>query len=520
MIEKQKLDRYEMHKYWGKKPAFGLAPLINKYSKVGDTLLDPFAGYGVFCSEAYIAGRNVIVNDLNPIANFISKNLFEKEVNLSKVCKQWSNIKAKFLPFIMEWYSVPSSGRSDLPISILRDKNHWPLKIKYPKGPQKEIAISQKEAEKYLAFESHKMISDWYPKDLLLPNSRISARNGMTVADLFTKRELACHAHLFELINKYSSGSERDLLLLAFTANLANCSILVPPINSRGEMSQGAWMTGFYTGETYIENNVLNYFENRIKKVIKGKEDFLSKTTYGLFDKMKQNDPTYKVSHFDAKSLSGIADESIDYIFTDPPYGDTVPYFEQSIIWNAWLGLKPDYDNEIVVSNSSAREKDVYHFENDMKEAFHEINRVLKNGKYFSLTYHSMSGKEWRAITNACILNGFEMRDFEWLTQKTFTPRQLNRTKTVKGDVLITLQKTSEPIPIIMSSEETQKIRILEYLHRIIESEGHDTNHILMLVMKWIFTEKMVLGKIDVYELLKGNFKIDDNGLWKKEKVA
>lgn len=58
-----------MHKYWGKKPAFGLAPLIKKYSKPGDLLLDPFAGYGVFCSEAYIAGRNVIANDLNPIAN-------------------------------------------------------------------------------------------------------------------------------------------------------------------------------------------------------------------------------------------------------------------------------------------------------------------------------------------------------------------------------------------------------------------------------------------------------------------
>ena len=36
-------------------------------------------------------------------------------------------------------------------------------------------------------------------------------------------------------------------------------------------MSQGAWMTGFYIGETYLENNVFHYFENRVKKIIKQK---------------------------------------------------------------------------------------------------------------------------------------------------------------------------------------------------------------------------------------------------------
>ena len=70
MIEKQKRDRYEMHKYWGKKPSNNLKALIEKYSREGDTILDPFSGYGVFCCEAYLLNRNVISNDLNPIANF------------------------------------------------------------------------------------------------------------------------------------------------------------------------------------------------------------------------------------------------------------------------------------------------------------------------------------------------------------------------------------------------------------------------------------------------------------------
>ncbi len=46
IVMKQKRDRYEMHKYWGKKPSNDLKSLIEKYSEEGDTVLDPFSGYG------------------------------------------------------------------------------------------------------------------------------------------------------------------------------------------------------------------------------------------------------------------------------------------------------------------------------------------------------------------------------------------------------------------------------------------------------------------------------------------
>ena len=35
-----------MHKYWGKKPASELKNIVEKYTKEGDVILDPFAGYG------------------------------------------------------------------------------------------------------------------------------------------------------------------------------------------------------------------------------------------------------------------------------------------------------------------------------------------------------------------------------------------------------------------------------------------------------------------------------------------
>lgn len=79
-----------------------------------------------------------------------------------------------------------------------------------------------------------------------------------------------------------------------------------------------------------------------------------------------------------------LPDNSVDYVFTDPPYGDSVPYFEQSVIWNAWLRLEPKYTDEIVISDSNKRSKGINEFENDINKSFSEIRRVLKDNKFFT----------------------------------------------------------------------------------------------------------------------------------------
>jgi len=507
-----------MHKYWGKKPSNNLKELIEEYSNEGDTVLDPFAGYGVFCCEALILNRNVISNDLNPIANFINKQLLNKSIDLDLVEKQWKQIRAEFEPFNSMWFEWQHEGEIVELISVLRSKEDIPLKAKYRKqGMIKAIKISLDEelVINFMEKESNYHIEDWYPENYLIPNSRISARTGMKVSDLFTKRTLACHAKLFSLIEKYSSNHELDLFKIAFTSNLANCSRLVPPIKSRGEMSQGAWMTGFYTGKTYIENNVLKYFENRLNKAIKGKLDYLRQFGGGGLLNLNQTDykNVYRVLQNDVKSLE-IEDESIDYVFTDPPYGDAVPYFEQSIIWNSWLKFEVDYSKEIVISDSKKRNKNISVFEDDINVAFSEIRRVLKTGKPFSLTYHSLSGIEWKAITNACIRNGFSLYNYKWLVQKSFTPRQINRLISVKGDVLITLIKSDLPKDIVQNDDEETEQLFLLYLKELLIDTPLDTNEIFLSVMKMVFSKKILIGNVDLLKLITRNFKFSDSQKW------
>jgi DNA modification methylase len=507
-----------MHKYWGKKPSSDLKELIEIYSNEGDTLLDPFSGYGVFCGEAFLLNRNVIANDLNPIAHFINFQLLNLDIDIPLVRRQWKKIKLDFQSFSEEWYSWKENDESVQLISILRSKEDIPLKAKY-KQPGKrqliEFSLDSAKVRKFLLKEESTKINDWYPKTELIRNSRISAKKGMTVADLFTKRTLSCHARLLQLIETHSSGNENNLFKLAFTANLANCSKLVPPIKTRGEMSQGAWMTGFYTGETYIENNVIHYYENRLNKTIRGKLDYLNQLgADGQLNIMGTNiSNKFTTLQKDAKSL-GLKPESIDYVFTDPPYGDAVPYFEQSIIWNSWLKFEPDYNNEIVISDSKDRSKDIDHFEEDIKLSFAEISRVLKKDKYFSLTYHSLSGLEWKAITNACIQNGFELVNFKWLVQRSFTPRQINRIKSIKGDVLVTFKNTRQIQKSHIRSNKEIENYFYTKIYSWLENEPLDTNQIFLNIMEDVFSKKLLIGDVDLLKILLGNFVLNETNNW------
>lgn len=513
MSSEKTAPRYFMHKYWGKKPAAGISPLIDKYTNPGDTIIDPFSGYGVFCCEAYLKNRNVIANDLNPIANFITRNLFSKDVNISIVKKLWENIKKELSPYITQWYKITINGITYLPLSILRSREGLPLKFTFKNGKKTSIKdIPENIANTFCTYENNYIIEDWYPKVTLIENSRISAHPNMKIEDLFTKRTLACHAKLLTLIEKYATGSVKDLFLIAFTANLANCSKLVPPIKSRGTLSQGAWMTGFYIGESYIENNVLHYYENRLKKVIKGKEDFLNAISNNLFTNKIQSH--YRITNFDAKKLQ-LPDNSVDYVFTDPPYGDSVPYFEQSIIWNSWLKLEPDYQKEIVISNSNKRHKNIKTFENDINSAFSEIRRILKDNKYFSLTFHSLSGLEWKAVSNACVFNNFNVVDYEWLEQKTYPPRQLNRVKSIKGDVLVTFRKNPNPIHLHICDDQKFTNIVCNFIAETIKNGTTDTNGIMMAIMEWVLRNMIIIGNVDIYTILNKNFRLGNDGQWK-----
>lgn len=496
--------KYMMHKYWGKKPAAELKKFILEYSNEGDLILDPFAGYGSLSSEAILTNRNVISNDLNPIANFINKVLLSTKINFNKLNDMIAEIKEKTKESQDFWYSY----QDEIIVTTLRNSKDDITGIKIKKENNRKLTevynLENNYRADFISKENNYKINTWYPTNKLIVNSRISAKTDMKVSDLFTKRALACHSLLYSIILSFEDSPERDLLILSFTSNLANCSKLVPPIKSRGRMSQGAWMTGFYIGETYLENNVYHYFMNRVNKVIAGKKEYLNEYT-SFFPKGK-----YKITNNDAKDLK-IEDNSIDFIFTDFPYGDTVPYFEQSIIWNSWLRKEVDYDNEIVISDSKIREKGSHQFSIDIEKAISEIYRVLVPGRYFVFTFHSLSGSEWTSITNAILKNKFSITKCKLLTQKTLPPRQLSRNNTIKGDLLVICKKenVNSIKPLKFDNDAIKDIFV-----KVLNEGSYETNEVIVNFLTCFFEKRIIVNDENLFSQLYNVAKFDGNG-WK-----
>lgn len=500
---------YLMHKYWGKKPSLEIKNILEKYSKSGDLILDPFSGYGGLGIEGVLLNRNVILNDLNPIANFISECILDSNIDMKLVDEYLKKLKNDYKEFSNKWYTFNESKI----ITILKTKNGEPLKLKLMNSNSKkmyEYELNDDEKEEFLQVENNIELIYWFPENQLIKNSRISAKEKMKISDLFSKRTLLCQSYLYKLICELPETNEKKLFKFAFTSNLANCSKLVPPITSRGDMSQGAWMTGFYIGERYLENNVFHYFENRINKIIKGKKDFIK-----LY-KSKKNVGTYYIKNEDAKKMN-IKSNSIDFIFTDFPYGDTVPYFEQSQIWNAWLEFDVDYENEIVISDSNERNKNSENFSKDIEQSINEISRVLKDKSYFIFTFHSLNGNEWKSISNALLKNDFEFVDCQMLLQKTFTPRQLNRKITIKGDLLVVYKKNKDSRQSSFKLGTAKQKIEQEIKKNCIMNELYDTNKLITLCVKCLLKYNHLSNKIDFIEIIKKYFKIDEkNGnLWR-----
>ncbi len=96
-----------------------------------------------------------------------------------------------------------------------------------------------------------------------------------------------------------------------------------------------------------------------------------------------------------------IASGSIDYCFTDPPFGAHIVYSDVSLLWEAWLGDLTDRDEEAIVVSGGDKPKGVDAYEELLHGAFAEIRRVLKPEGRATVVFQATDAAVWGAIISA-----------------------------------------------------------------------------------------------------------------------
>ena len=158
-----------------------------------------------------------------------------------------------------------------------------------------------------------------------------------------------------------------------------------------------------------------------------------------------------RVSKGTATNLATISDESIDYIYTDPPYGAKIQYLDLSTMWNAWLDLAVsdgDYQLEAIEGGEHRRTKTDY--AELIAESIKEMYRVLKFGRWLSFVFQHKDPAYWHLIVETAQKAGFEYKGTvtQRIGQTTFKKRQ-NPFTVLHGQLVINSRKTQNPQSIM-----------------------------------------------------------------------
>jgi hypothetical protein len=137
-----------------------------------------------------------------------------------------------------------------------------------------------------------------------------------------------------------------------------------------------------------------------------------------------------------------IDSNSIDYIFTDPPFGNNLNYSELNFLWEVWIKVITNSFPEAIVN--IVQKKGLIDYQEIMERCFAECYRILKPGRWMTVEFHNSQNAVWNAIQEALLKAGFIVADVRTLDKKQGSFKQVMSTLAVKQDLVISAYKPKD----------------------------------------------------------------------------
>lgn len=522
---------YGMHKYWSKKPYNILQDFILRYTKKGDIVIDPFCGSGISITESIFTGRKAVGIDINPSAIFIAKQMLSK-IPTKLIQDEFTILESEIKDKINSLYDVWRGGAKFVGTHFIWENDNL-TEVWYKNNTKSRRKIIEKPTEDDLELASsfsYEKIPYFYPKDNFFHNSRINTNRESHIYDLFTPRNLMALSLLMDRIEKIENAEIREFFRFCFTASVGQASRMVFVIKRRGKFNGklretekkevGSWVIGYWVPKENFEINAWNCFENRYRRILKAKKG-LEYKKYPIneaseFEELLDSRNVLLLNAPSQNALKKIPDNSVDYVITDPPHGNRQPYLELSMMWNSWLKKNVDYDDEIVISESKDRGKDISNYYKLLNEVFVEIERILKPNHYFSLMFNSLDDETWvNLIAHTNRLN-LELDKVETLEYSANSVVQDTRGSGLKTDFILTFRKNPDMIikNIGLISAKKNKDYFIELIGDHLENsreKGLETYQILNLLISDSLQQGKFFRLSEVLNILKTSFKREEN---------
>jgi len=488
---------YRAHSYHTKVPYKAITRFIDHYTKPGDVVFDGFCGTGMTGIAAQMLGRRAILVDLSPAATFIAYNynmpvdvdafergakriLAEVEAEcgwMYETCHTdgrvgrinytvWSDVFV--CPYCSEevvfWeaavnseagkvrkaFPCPGCGAEMTKRDLARatERVHdsalgqeierarqVPVLINYSvdrkhyekKPDADDLALIRKIEKREIPY--------WYPTNPMMGKGdqwgdtwRAGIHYGIThVHHFYTRRALWTLGTVFHRLS-LAQPEVRFWLIFTFEQAILGMSRL-----ARYVPTHYSQVNQYLSGTLYIGSQVVDV---SLSYILAGKISRLQRVLRTLKDVDKLHVTVSTQSVTDFKNLPH---QSVDYIFTDPPFGDNLMYSELNFLWEAWLRVFTNTGPEAIINKTQG--KALAEYRELMTRCFSEMYRVLKPSHWITVVFHNSKASVGNAIQEALAKAGFLVAQVTIMDKQQGTFKQVTAPGAVKNDLIINAYK-------------------------------------------------------------------------------
>jgi adenine-specific DNA methylase len=544
---------YNCHGYLTKVPIAAIEPFIKAFTQPGETIADFFAGSGMTGLAAIRLGRKAQLSDIAVLGRHIARG-YLAEVGPESLRASANEVAAKARKALGDLYAT-RRRKDDATVEMVRAiwsftyicPNCKSEMVYYrhlsPKGtPPKvcpscgssfarrnwargadlpvEVVARTKQgrlAEQPVSDFDQRMIdkasSDRRQKDVpslpiedfreMYSRSGLGKAGLIQTAQFFSPRNAIALLELWRAIDDVKDEKIRHKLRFAFTAILPRASRRYQwsaqrPLNAQNQT--------YYIAPVYYEWNVFDLFNRKVEAAIRSDEELFRDAP--LLQSRQEQDASYVLASADR--LAHLATESIDYVFTDPPFGSNIFYSDMNLFQEAWLGQITHHASEAVVHTTGKRKNGAAErYEAILRSAFGEAFRILKPRRYMSIVFGNSDGRIWGLVQRAIRDAGFKATPVHVAIldkgQRSVKGLNSGSEGVVTVDLVLTVQK---PAPRESAGNahqlrngDSQRL-IAEAIKELSIEDTRNPSHIYARILRKAIQEHFILDELHLADIL------------------
>jgi 16S rRNA G966 N2-methylase RsmD len=265
-----------------------------------------------------------------------------------------------------------------------------------------------------------------FPIEKMYHGSRIEPKGFTNIHHFFLPRPAHAAAGLWQKANSWPEPRMRAALTFFVEQAIQGLTVLNRH-HVIGKANVNQWLNGVY----YIPSL---HEETAYWRILEGKLERLVAT----FSK-KYTAPGAAWITTGSVTKIPVSESSIDYVFTDPPFGENIFYADLNFQLESWHQVMTATDSEAIVDKF--KNKALPEYQHLMRRSFSEYYRVLKPGRWMTVVFSNSKASVWNAIQVSLQQAGFIVAEVTALDKVHGSFRQITSTTAVKQDLVISAYK-------------------------------------------------------------------------------